>query len=177
MRQARLMETRERNPVTSSARATAPVTLLVLILALGFGLRLYGLNWDHGTYLHPDERHIVADVMVGRITLTWPPDWRHIFDPATSTINPRPFNPKTGQYAGFAYGTLPVYVTELTAQIAQTATGVDWHSYSREVYLGRAWNVLLDTATILLLFLIGRRILSVTAGMLAALFYAVSPIA
>jgi YYY domain-containing protein len=151
--------------------------LLVLILALGFALRLYGLNWDHGTYLHPDERHIVADVMVGRITLSWPPDWSHLLDPAKSTINPRPYNPKTGQYSGFAYGTFPVYITELTAQVAQAATGVDWHSYSREVYLGRAWNVLLDTATILLIYLIGRRVLSVTAGLIAALLYAVSPIA
>ena len=31
---------------------------VTLVLLLGFVLRFWGVNWDQGTHLHPDERFI-----------------------------------------------------------------------------------------------------------------------
>src|SRR5688572_7481542 len=94
--------------------SVSPTTLaLAAVLIVAFGLRVYGLDWDRGQYLHPDERHIVSDILVGRIGLSWPPEWDTLLDPATSTLNPRRINPDTGEPHQFAYGMLPVYVTEL----------------------------------------------------------------
>ena len=38
---------------------------LFLVLILAFVLRIYGLNWDQGNHLHPDERFLtmVASAM------------------------------------------------------------------------------------------------------------------
>src|SRR5687767_1500510 len=92
---------------------TATTAALGGVLILAFALRVYGLDWDRGNYLHPDERHIVSDIMIGRISLIWPPDVDALLDPATSPLNPRSIDPKTQQPREFAYGTLPIFVTEL----------------------------------------------------------------
>jgi len=149
----------------------------MLILIVGFGLRLFGLNWDQATYLHPDERHVVADVLVGRITLDWPVNLTSLIDPDSSSINPRPLNVETGTQEGFAYGTFPLYMTDLAAEALTRVTGVNWHAYGRVHYIGRIFSVLLDTGTILLTFLLARRIANEFTGLIAAAFYAVAPMA
>jgi hypothetical protein len=121
--------------------------LLVLLLA-AFGLRVYGLNWDHGNYLHPDERHIVMDILVGRISLSWPPDLDQLLDPATSTLNPRSADPNSGDLREFAYGALPVLATDLTAEVVGWFTTTNWHEYGNAYRLGRFLSALLDTLTV-----------------------------
>ncbi|MGC9332720.1 MAG: hypothetical protein ACP5JJ_01115, partial [Anaerolineae bacterium] len=72
--------------------------LLGLILAVGAALRLYGLNWDQGHWLQPDERQIYFIALA----LDWPTSLAEALSPA-SPLNPR----------FFAYGSLPIYLVRL----------------------------------------------------------------
>jgi len=76
--------------------------LLMLILAVAAALRLFGLTWDGGQWLHPDERQIYF-VTLG---LHWPDSLREALSPA-SPLNPR----------FFAYGALPLYLLRLVAAL------------------------------------------------------------
>ncbi len=68
--------------------------VLLGILLLGFAVRVYGLNWDQGHHLHPDERAIV----IFALPLELPSSLSEFFS-KDSPLN-RHF---------FAYGTLSLY--------------------------------------------------------------------
>jgi 4-amino-4-deoxy-L-arabinose transferase-like glycosyltransferase len=74
--------------------------VLALILAVAAALRFYGLNWDGGHWLHPDERMVYF--VVAR--LGWPGGLAEALQPDS------PLNP-----AFFAYGSLPLYLLRLVA--------------------------------------------------------------
>jgi hypothetical protein len=76
--------------------------LLGLILVVGAVLRLYGLNWDEGLWLQPDERQIYFVAL----SLDWPANLAEAFSPAS------PLNP-----GFFAYGSLPIYLVRLFAAL------------------------------------------------------------
>src|SRR5690606_27539436 len=116
-----------------------------------------------------------ADVLVGRIEFGWPPSWSWL-DPETSPINPRPLR-DDGTYSGFAYGTLPVYAVDIIGNVLERVTGIDWGSYERSQYIGRALSILFDTGTVLLVYLIGARLLNRAAGLVGAAIYAFLPLA
>jgi hypothetical protein len=80
--------------------------LLALILAIAAALRLYGLTWDGGQWLHPDERQIYF-VTLG---LHWPDSLSEALSPAS------PLNP-----GFFAYGSLPLYLLRLVAALLSLA--------------------------------------------------------
>jgi YYY domain-containing protein len=165
-------------PLSTPSRqrhTSASLLALIAILALAFLIRIDGIDWDDGRYLHPDERHIVADVVVGRVEFTWPPrlSW---LDPDESPINPRPPR-EDGGYEGFAYGTFPVYVVDILGSGATLLTGTDWTSYERIEYIGRALSILFDTGTVLLCWLIGSRLAGRIVGFAAAVIYAFLPLA
>lgn len=73
----------------------------------------------------------------------------------------------------FAYGTLPVYVTRAVSTVMAKFDPV-WTDYDHTPLVGRAISGLLDTAAILLVFLIGQRFWGKRAGALGALFYALT---
>jgi hypothetical protein len=146
---------------------------LLLIVAVGLFLRAYGLNWDEGLYLHPDERFI-AIVSSERIDIPPADDLGSIFDPETSPLNPRRNDPATGQPLSFAYGTLPVYVQSVTAWAVNLVTDTDYQSYPHIYKVGRVLNVLLDTLTIVLVFLLAQRLFRPSAGLVAAALYALA---
>jgi hypothetical protein len=77
------------------AEANLHKACLGLILVVGAALRLYGLNWDGGQWLHPDERQIYFTVLSV--------DWPHSLTEALSPDSP--LNPRF-----FAYGSLPIYL-------------------------------------------------------------------
>src|SRR5215216_6041042 len=110
---------------------------LVGILLVAFGLRIYGWNWDEGNYIHPDERYIVSDVMVARIHFSWSDSLDTLLDPAKSGLNPRSADPNTGQYREFAYGAMPVILTDLVAEVLGWFTTTDWHGYDHAYQVGR----------------------------------------
>jgi YYY domain-containing protein len=146
---------------------------MLLIVAVGLFLRAYGLNWDEGLYLHPDERFI-AIVSSSRVDMPPAGDLSSIFDPETSPLNPRRNDPATGQPMSFAYGTLPVYVQSVTAWAVNLVTDTDYQSYPHIYKVGRVLNVLLDTLTIVLVFLLAQRLFRPSAGLVAAALYALA---
>lgn len=158
-------------------KVDAVICALVGVLLLAMAVRLYGWNWDDGNYLHPDERHIVADVMIGRIH--WPSSLSEVTDPATSGLNPRSEDPNTEEaddYREFAYGAMPVLLTNLVSEALGWFTNTNWHAYDNAYKVGRPLSVIFDTLTVLLVFLIGRRIGGPRVGLLAAYVAALTPL-
>ncbi len=160
----------------SRSRNDVRVTMaLAALLLAALGLRLYGLNWDDGRDLHPDELFIAKIVLIDRIHLDWPPDLRQLLDPATSGLNPRSADPRTGQYREFAYGALPLWVTDASGWALSKATGVDWNGPDRVYLVGRVLSALFDTGTVLLVFFLGRLLASDAVGLAGAAVAACAP--
>lgn len=119
----------------SSARRKE-ILLLALILAVGAALRLYGLNWDEGQWIHPDERKIYFVAM----ELGWPRSLAEALSPE-SPLNPR----------FFAYGSLPIYLLKLFVGLL----GRLWPAVgsSQNLHLaGRSLAVLIDLGTVYLIY-------------------------
>ena len=85
-----------------------PSRILLIILVVAAGLRLYGLDWDEGQHSHPDERWIA---MVAP-SIRWPQQARDLLDPRHSTLNPL-WDTEHGEIRNFAYGHLPLYLQSL----------------------------------------------------------------
>ena len=138
---------------------------LITILAIAAVLRFTGLDWDQGQHLHPDERFLT---MVST-ALQWPErDFlATYFNEATSTLNPRNVG-----HTFFVYGDLPVILIKRIA-VTLGQTGYD------QVYLvGRAIDALVDLGTLLVVFLLGRRLYrDDRVALLGAAFYALSALA
>jgi 4-amino-4-deoxy-L-arabinose transferase-like glycosyltransferase len=116
--------------------------LLVSILVLGTALRLYGLNWDGGHWLHPDERKIYF-VTLG---LRWPANLAEALT-AESPLNPR----------FFAYGSLPFYLLRLVVEGLRAV----WPAAADPDnlhFVGRPLVALLDMGTIVLTYRLARRL-------------------
>ncbi len=77
---------------------------ILLILAVAATLRFWGLNWDDGHWLHPDERQIFFVVE----DLGWPSSLSEALSPDS------PLNPDF-----FAYGSLPIYLLKLAITLLQ----------------------------------------------------------
>ena len=134
-----------------------PWLLLALAVLVGAWFRFTGLDWDNSTHLHPDERHIT----ITTAQIQWPDSLSQYFDTETSPLNP--YNQGIGS---FVYGTLPVFITKAAAGM------VDKDAYDGIDLVGRFLTASLDVLTILIVFLIGRRLGGRWGGALAAAFYA-----
>jgi len=132
---------------------------LILIILLGFGLRVYGLNWDQGHHLHPDERMIV--MVVNRIHLPDFSDWKSIF------TRESPLNPKF-----FPYGSFPLYLLKFVSSLMVLLIGEQWASYQYLPIVGRVISIFFDLGTIVLIFKIGKRVFGQKVGEWASLIYA-----
>jgi len=115
--------------------------LLAALLAVAFGLRVYGLNWDRGLYFHPDERQIL--MVVERLTL--PKDWRALLTPE-SPLNPR----------FFAYGSLPIYLLRCVSWLL-SLWDAGWASLTRFYLLGRVLSTILDTGIVAAAYVVACR--------------------
>ncbi|MDF3017757.1 MAG: tetratricopeptide 4, partial [Thermomicrobiales bacterium] len=124
------------------------VALAIVFLA-ALALRLYGIDWDDGADLHPDELFVAKIVLIDRIRFDWPPDLATLLDPARSGLNPRSVDPTTGQFREFAYGALPLWVTDAAAWTLSRITGIDWNSMDRAYLVGRAISAAMSALTIL----------------------------
>jgi hypothetical protein len=118
--------------------------LLGAILAVGAGLRLYGLNWDGGHWLHPDERQIYFVTL----SLRWPQSLAQAFRP-DSSLNPH----------FFAYGSLPIYLLKLVSVLAAPLSPLLRDPDNLHL-IGRPLAALFDLASVYLTYRLARIILS-----------------
>lgn len=153
-----------------SPRLLAALACLVIIL-VGGGMRLAGSNWDEGANLHPDERHmmfVVSDTLRAFETpeaneLPWYSIW---FETGTSPLDPR-LNDRL-----YVYGELPHMVVSLLAR----ATGMT--GWPDALWVGRTVSAVLDSYTILAVFIIAAASLRNMGGaVVAAGLYAFTPLA
>lgn len=170
---------------------------LFLVLLLAATLRLTGLDWDGYKHYHPDERYVTWVAT----TVEWPRSWATAFHPQQTTLNPFYWPPDAAS-AGivvpqderreFAYGHLPLYLgvaaTRLLERLSPLASALPAHwPLARDLLNGaghvefdhlaaasRALTALVDVGTVLLTFLLGRRLYGVWAGLLAAAFVALT---
>ena len=123
---------------------------IATMLVLAALLRLYGINWDQGFHLHPDERQLifVADKI-------------HFFD----NLNPDFFN----------YGTLPIYILKGVSQLCDILFGTHLANYTGMLYVGRILSTSVDLLTIYLVYKIALLIFKKERlALFSSFFYAVS---
>jgi hypothetical protein len=168
-------------------KTAASLGVLVAILLVGGYLRFKNLNWDEGTWIHPDEAHMQQTLAAIRM----PDSLSLYFDTHNSPLNVRNSGKK------YSYGTLPLFLTRMTAewvnqacdeppdklsrtvaslligfQIAKCSPGTFTATYSALV--GRAFSALADLGTLCLIYLIGRRLYDQATGLLAAGLWALT---
>ncbi|MBI3380271.1 glycosyltransferase family 39 protein, partial [Candidatus Gottesmanbacteria bacterium] len=124
--------------------------LSTLILALGIlllaaFLRLYGVNWDQGQHLHPDERFLTM-VATG---ISWPKDFGEYLDTGIS-----PLNPHNRGFGFFVYGTFPVFFTKWVAELLGKG------DYGHLTIIGRQLSAMVDLGTVILVYLIAKQAIS-----------------
>jgi len=132
------------------------IFFFIFILAASF--RLYGINWDSGQHLHPDERFltmVAADISLSS-------NLKNYFDPQTSTLSP--YN---NDYPFFVYGTLPLNLVKTIAVLSNQ------DDYSQIHLLGRFISALFDLAVLFLVYLLSKKISNQKTALLSAFFYAI----
>jgi len=133
--------------------------LLALILAVGIGLRFYGLYWGYPVPLHCDENSTLGTaVQMGRQFLE------------TGSLRPR----------GSLYGALPFYVLllALAPMIGiSKLLGLSVDVNALSLVVGRTISALADSAAILVVYSVGRRAFGSRGGLIAAAFYATALLA
>ncbi|GAB4267495.1 MAG: hypothetical protein Kow0080_09670 [Candidatus Promineifilaceae bacterium] len=156
--------------------------------------RFTGLNWDDYHHYHPDERYIswVA------ATIEWPESWQTAFNPQRSSFNPY-YWPENAESRGivvpqdeprdFAYGHLPLYLGAAATRLAERISpvlrlvlpvdsffaqdvlnGAERIEFKHLTAVSRALTALVDLLTVLMTFLLGKRLFGAWAGLLAAAF-------
>lgn len=174
------------------------LVLLSLILIVAAVLRLSFLDWDGYNHYHPDERYIA---WVGT-SIEWPDSYQTALSPHESSFNPFYWPPdatSTGvvleqdQPRRFAYGHLPLYMgvaftrgLEVVEPSLSRILPAEWkltsdllnhngrNEFRHITAAGRALTALVDLASVLLLFFLGRLTFSPAVGLLASAFLAVN---
>jgi 4-amino-4-deoxy-L-arabinose transferase-like glycosyltransferase len=134
--------------------------IIILIVLIGFSIRIHGLNWDQDQHLHPDERFLT---MVGQ-AIRFPTGFRLYFDTQTSQLNPNNIG-----FPFYVYGTLPLFLVKLISLI------FNFDTYNGITLVGRLLSALADTGIIILVYLLSLKIFkSKTVGFFASFIYASS---
>ena len=146
-------------------RASSSTFLLLLILAVALGLRLYGIDWDQGHGYHPDERSIYmrADCMYR--VLTEAPGYAN-GDCFRNNPGMEPGLPGIGAFLDadksplnphwFPLGSILIYLLLGFRFLLEPFTDLD--SLLRISYVGRSIMALADVGTVFLVYLLGKRI-------------------
>lgn len=130
--------------------------ILGALLLLAGIFRFYNPAWDQGYHLHPDERFIIMKV----IELKFPENIS-TFLTKESTWNPN----------FFAYGSFPLYLLNFIGQMGSLFNPMI-AGYDLILIAGRITSAIFDLFTVLLVFLIGKKIAGRAAGFFGALIYA-----
>jgi len=132
------------------------ILLAIIILALIF--RLYGLDWDQGQHLHPDERFLTMVMDAMRL----PKNLADYLNPQKSTMNPYNLG-----YGFFVYGTFPLNLTKIIGIVTNN------DDYGKIHLVGRFLSAIFDVGIVILLFKIGKKIFNEKTGLLAAFLYSI----
>ncbi len=138
--------------------------LLITLLATGLFFRFYRTDWSQGADLHPDEYGLT-----GTLTqLSLPDNLSDYFNTRLSTLSPyqkydAQGNPtRPGPDNRMRWGQWPMIVLRAAAEWSGN-TG-----YSELRLMGRTLSAFVDTLSVFLIFLIGRRLYDRRTGLLAA---------
>lgn len=134
------------------------ISTICIIFCIGIFFRLYHLNWDQHSHLHPDERAIVLVTT----NLTYPQSVKQFLQISS------PWNPHF-----FAYGSFPLYLLKISADVLHYFDA-RFTTYDMITILGRCISTIFDIGTLLLLFYLAKRFFSLSIARLATFFYAVS---
>lgn len=134
---------------------------LLLIAIIGFAawLRLSGNNWDDGQHIHPDERFLT----LVETHIEVPSSLGEYFNSEQS-----PFNPYNRGEGSFVYGTFPLFFVRIVAEVLDKA------DYGNINLVGRFLAGLFDVGSVLLAFMVGRRLYGRNVGLLAAFLLTVT---
>ena len=160
--------------LTLNGRVSWPFFVLAAIVVLALGLRLHGLDWDGGYGFHPDERDIYfrSDCMYRLLTndpnvstcgyLADHPEaeaglggLRYFFDPERSPLNPH----------WFPLGSVLIYLLVFVRSVVELFTDVGGLEMR---FAGRTLSALADVGSVLMVFVLGRRLYGHNVGLLAA---------
>lgn len=130
---------------------------LFFCIMTGFILRTYNINWDQGFHLHPDERAIVLYTL----PLSLPSSLSQFF-----SIN----SPLNSHF--FAYGNFPLYLLRFSANIASNFNPL-FGQYQSINLIGRLLSAFFDSLTILVIFIITKKIASVKTALIASFIYSI----
>ncbi|MCY3708873.1 MAG: DUF2298 domain-containing protein [Caldilineaceae bacterium] len=169
-----------------SRKSTTLVAYVILgaVILAGLALRTWNVRFDGGLNSHPDERSTTCFYAP---TIGWPSSVDEFLDPRRSPLNPL-WDRQNDRRRSFTYGHFPLYLGILTGEVlsdlAKPAGLLPLPARSIEMMerantaceglavAGRLMMALLDTLTVFLLFLLGRRLYGSYGGILAATLYA-----
>src|SRR3989344_5289094 len=132
--------------------------LLFIIIIIAATLRLYNINWDNGSHIHPDERAIIMSVTELEF-----PNTIAEFLSSNSTWNPH----------FFAYGSLPFYLLRVIGNLLGIINPL-LGMYDQINLIGRVISAVFDLGTVITLYFLGRRLKNKYIGIIAAFLYATS---
>ncbi len=138
--------------------------LLIALIGLGMFLRLAWTNWSQDANLHPDEYG-----MTNTLTrLSIPKTLAEYFNTRLSPLSPYPSYDEAGQKLAdgadnrLRWGQLPLILLRAAGEWSGNS------GYGEQRLLGRTLSALADCLTLLLTFLIGRRLYGSDVGLLGA---------
>ncbi len=163
-----------RQCLTLNGRVSWPFFVLAAIVAVALALRLHGIDWDGGFAYHPDERDIYmrSDCMYQLLTdsphastcgyVADNPQaepglggLRHFFDAKRSPLNPH----------WFPLGSILIYLMVFVRSVVELFTDVGGLDMR---FAGRTLSALADVGSVVMVFLLGRRMYGRNVGLLAA---------
>lgn len=115
------------------------------------------VSWDGDHHLHPDERFLTMVSSAIRL----PGSVAEYFNTAES-----PMNPYNNNFGSFVYGTAPLFVVRIAAEVVRQTDYWNIH------LVGRVMSALFDLFTCAMVFFIGRRLFHAGIGLFAAFLYA-----
>jgi hypothetical protein len=118
--------------------------LVFVIFFFSLSLRLFGLNWDQGQHLHPDERFLTMLIT----TIRFPNSIIQYFNTQNSPLNP--FNYQ--QFNFFVYGTFPVFLVKFVSQ------AINFTNYDNIHFVGRTFSAIFDSLNIFTLYFLSKLI-------------------
>lgn len=165
-------------------RQSAKVLLLLpfFIAVVAFGIRIQGTDWDSGNFFHPDERSIYMRADCMHRVLTESPGWQSCQNrdfpeddsgfPSLAVALDKDRSPLNPHW--FPLGTVVIYFLVVAKFVLEPLTG---HLGLQDLAsIARTTAALADSASVLLLFFLGKRLFGNATGLLASVFLALSVI-